>query len=273
MAHERVDLVRERDPDDRLAVAGAGDRGGRVVRPGARRAISGESPTRPGCLPCVPPVEVAAATRPCASRATAPTVLPRCVDADGRGLGAEPVVGRCEARLAGEARRRARRRASRAGPRRARRGRPGSGCGCRVSAATAPAARSLAAHERGVVERSRPCSSSAAPRPALKTGSSSSTITAACTASSASPPAARTAWPASTARCTPARAPVAVLGPPGPRPAVHDHRDHAAHDTSRRAGRRAARRDDLPARRRHERREPGLRAPAPGPARRTTWSG
>ena len=33
------------------------------------QAISGESPTRPGCLPSVPPVEVAAATRPWASRA------------------------------------------------------------------------------------------------------------------------------------------------------------------------------------------------------------
>ena len=37
-------------------------------------AISGESPTRPGCLPSIPPVEVAAATPPRASSATAPTV-------------------------------------------------------------------------------------------------------------------------------------------------------------------------------------------------------
>ena len=35
MAHQRVDLVGERDADDRLAVAGAGDRGGRVVGPRA----------------------------------------------------------------------------------------------------------------------------------------------------------------------------------------------------------------------------------------------
>src|SRR3546814_10738416 len=34
----------------------------------------GESPTRPQRLPVTPPVEVAAATWPCASRATAPTV-------------------------------------------------------------------------------------------------------------------------------------------------------------------------------------------------------
>ena len=40
-------------------------------------ATSGESPTRPGCLPLLPPVEVAAATPPLASRATAPTVPPR----------------------------------------------------------------------------------------------------------------------------------------------------------------------------------------------------
>ena len=33
VAHQRVDLVGERDADDRLAVAGAGDRGGRVVGP------------------------------------------------------------------------------------------------------------------------------------------------------------------------------------------------------------------------------------------------
>ena len=31
-------------------------------------AISGESPTRPGCLPSIPPVEVAAATPPRASQ-------------------------------------------------------------------------------------------------------------------------------------------------------------------------------------------------------------
>ena len=37
-------------------------------------AISGESPTRPGCLRRLPPVEVAAATPPWASSATAPTV-------------------------------------------------------------------------------------------------------------------------------------------------------------------------------------------------------
>ena len=40
-------------------------------------ATSGESPTRPGCLPLLPPVEVAAAMPPPASRATAPTVPPR----------------------------------------------------------------------------------------------------------------------------------------------------------------------------------------------------
>ena len=63
-------------------------------------AISDESPTRPGCLRLVPPVEVAAATRPCASRATAPTVFPRCSTRSG---GAEPVVGGgVQALLAGE---------------------------------------------------------------------------------------------------------------------------------------------------------------------------
>jgi hypothetical protein len=41
-------------------------------------AISDESPTRPGCLRLVPPVDVAAATPPWASSATAPTVFPRC---------------------------------------------------------------------------------------------------------------------------------------------------------------------------------------------------
>ncbi len=36
--------------------------------------IRGLSPTRPGALPRVPPVEVAAASRPPRSRATQPTV-------------------------------------------------------------------------------------------------------------------------------------------------------------------------------------------------------
>src|SRR6185437_12418326 len=38
----------------------------------------GESPTRPGSLPCMSPVEVAAARWPLTSRATAPTVPNRC---------------------------------------------------------------------------------------------------------------------------------------------------------------------------------------------------
>src|SRR5437867_8898208 len=38
--------------------------------------ISALSPTRPGRLPSVPPVDVAAATVPCRSRAVAPTVPP-----------------------------------------------------------------------------------------------------------------------------------------------------------------------------------------------------
>src|SRR5690242_8282918 len=36
--------------------------------------ITGESPTRPGSLPCIPPVDVPAARSPRTSRATAPTV-------------------------------------------------------------------------------------------------------------------------------------------------------------------------------------------------------
>ena len=56
-----------------------------------------------------------------------------------------------------------------------------------LSAATAPAARS-APRMIAASWTACPRSSSAAPRPALKTGSSSSTITAACTAASASPP-------------------------------------------------------------------------------------
>src|SRR4051812_14722080 len=71
-----------------------------------------------------------------------------------------------------------------------------------------------------MIEASRPiapCSSSAAPRPALNTGSSSSTITAACTAASASPPAASTACPAATARRTPS--PARSCASSGQRPA------------------------------------------------------
>ena len=56
-------------------------------------AMIGESPTRPGCLPLVPPVEVAAATPPRASRATAPTVPPPLERALALG-GPEPRLGR-----------------------------------------------------------------------------------------------------------------------------------------------------------------------------------
>ena len=199
-------------------------------------AISGESPTRPGCLPALPPVEVAAATLPRASRATAPTVPPREASPAAKAqlalLGHEPRLGRgLEPGLACERRRPARRRASRGGPRRAPRAPPGPGCGSRASTATEPAARS----SPRMIDASsvtNPCSLSAAPRPALNTASSSSTIVAACTAASASPPAASTACPASTARRTPSSARSCASAGHVARPAMDHDRDlaHARQD-------------------------------------------
>jgi hypothetical protein len=87
------------------------------------------------------------------------------------------------------------------------------------TAATAPAAR-VAPSMIEASSSTRPYSVSAAPRPALNSGSSSSTTTAASTASSAAPPAASTPWPASTAAAAPARIRSARSGseinPPAP---------------------------------------------------------
>ena len=53
VAHQRVDLVGERGADDRLAVAGAGDRGGRVVGPGpGRRSAASRRRGRGACRSC-----------------------------------------------------------------------------------------------------------------------------------------------------------------------------------------------------------------------------
>ena len=134
VAHQRVDLVRERDPDDRLAVAGAGDRGGGVVGPragGDQRRVADAA----GVL------AAAAAGGGRGGHASAgvardgadgPAAL---VVAALEGLRGAPRSGttpraRCRARPRGRRGRPTRRRASRAGPRRAppRRGAPGCGC-------------------------------------------------------------------------------------------------------------------------------------------------
>src|SRR3954470_3699276 len=57
--------------------------------------ISGESPTRPGSLLAVPPVDVPAARHPARSSATQPTVSPGCE----RGRPGEEETGRFEVSL------------------------------------------------------------------------------------------------------------------------------------------------------------------------------
>src|SRR5688500_599181 len=180
----------------------------------------GESPTRPHFLLVMPPVDVATAICPCASSATAPTVpkyLPRRSSAGApasasafsracaccscsrrlsvsnqpfstRSMSLNPsanasapssisiTCGECSITL----------RARRIGLRTVR------------TLATAPARRVWPS----IIEASSSCSPWAlntAPLPALKRGDSSSTTTAAVTASSALPPLARTALPASSA--------------------------------------------------------------------------
>ena len=166
--------------------------------------ISGESPTRPRRWPIVPPVEVAAASRPSRSRATAPTVPAAQPEVAGGehlalAVGDQPRrVAQLDAVVGRERARRRRRRAARGGRRAAPRGRRGPGCA--RPPRTPPRRRSGPCPPSPTASSSTPPSSvSAAPRPALNTGSSSSTTTAASTASSALPPAASTAWPASTA--------------------------------------------------------------------------
>ena len=70
--------------------------------------------------------------------------------------------------------------------------------------ATAPAARVRPSITAASIS-CRPSLVSTAPRPALNSGSSSSAITAAVTASSAAPPRAKAAWPASSAARSPLR--------------------------------------------------------------------
>ena len=167
--------------------------------------ISGESPTRPRRWPIVPPVEVAAASRPsrvARDRADRPGRPAEIAGGEHARAGASVTshagLAQLDAVVGGE---RARRRAHEqhvAAVARAPRGRPGPGCARPPRTATAPARRPVPS----ITEASSstpPSSVSAAPRPALNSGSSSSTTTAASTASSALPPAASTAWPASTA--------------------------------------------------------------------------
>ena len=201
--------------------------------------IMGESPTRPGALPCNPPVEVPAAMLPCRSSATTPTVPKRCTSGGssssatgtvapaggapaGRGGAGRPSFCNCltsacqrasvKKKLGSTCSRPAfAAKASAPGPiimtygdfsitARARL----MGWRVRATPATAPAFRL----EPSMMEASSsflPSEVKTAPRPALKSGSSSRTWTAASTASRAEPPWSSTFAPACVAWVSEAR--------------------------------------------------------------------
>src|SRR5205085_2043808 len=158
--------------------------------------MSALSPTRPGSLPWVPPVEVAAAEVPWRSRATAPTVpLSAATSAAGR-----PAVHRRRCRSvtsvcgshSGSPAARAKASAPSATSRTCRpssstRRASETGLAMRLTAATAPQSR----RSPSMIEASistAPALFSTDPCPALKRGRSSSVRTAASTASRARPP-------------------------------------------------------------------------------------
>ena len=162
----------------------------------------GVSPTRPGSFSCMPPVEVAAARWPRASRATAPTVPTSCraaADAAGRSARRLParalprrheqrVVVRGDPDLARERRR------ARAGEEHVvrplhDRARERDRVPHVLHDRDRAAAERLAVHDRRRRARRRRPRSASRRCPALNVGSSSSARTAASTASSAVPPA------------------------------------------------------------------------------------
>ena len=171
MTDQGVDLVGERGADDRLAVAGAGDRDGHVVGPGAggdQRRVADAARVLAGGSRRSRSRRRRRRARRARRRRPSPRAGARFwpVRNQSSGPALEP-HGRARTL------RPSRPRASRGAPRRARRGPPDrvpdpaqrSDGACRAIGA---------AHDRGVMDR-RPRSSSAAPRPALNTGSSSST--------------------------------------------------------------------------------------------------
>ena len=270
VAHERVDLVRERDAHDRLAVAGAGDRDRRVVRPRAHgdqrrvadaaRVLAVGAAGRGGRGD--PPVGVAGDG---ADR------VPALLDALG---GAEPVVG-------GACRRPCSRAKWAAGSPTSITCRPSSstaraawiGLRMPVSAATAPAARSLP-RMIDASWRIAPCSSSDAAaagvedRVVLEHDHGRLDRVERVTACVRAPrgrrrPRARTPSRARSrysGRQVPAPPCTTIVITPGTiRQSSCGAGPHAVTICQRGV--------------RHQRLEAGLRAPAPGPARRTTWRG
>ena len=175
---------------------------------------------RPRRLPNTPPVEVAAATWPRPSQATAPTVpsagrdvaqrrrVPSVTSASGGQRGTP--CRRASATAASPTRSTSRPSAITARARRI-------GFGTPATAPTAPAPSVSPVMSEASIS-TPPSAVRVEPSPALKDGSSSSTTTASTTASSAPPPRVRTLHPASVARATPARrgARSAGLSPPAP---------------------------------------------------------
>src|SRR5262245_24269204 len=188
--------------------------------------MSALSPTRPGSLACVPPVEVAAAEVPWRSSATAPTVPSRAASASGRvefhrrccrsvtsvrGSHSGMPAKRAKASAPSATSRTCRPSSS---TRRARE----IGFAMRVTAATAPESRRSPSMIDASISMA-PALFRTEPRPALKRGRSSSVRTADSTASSARPPALRIRHPASAAARTPSRSsstPSAGLAPAPP---------------------------------------------------------
>ncbi len=196
--------------------------------------MMGASPTLPGALPVMPPVEVAAASRPAASSATAPTVPKGCSPP---GWKAPEAAFAAQSGRAGAVRPSSPICASRAPQRCSVKKKAGGSASrpCARAKASAPSPISITWSERSITARATltgwreanspatapadrvepsitaasssfvPVEVKTAPRPALNRGSSSSTRTAASTASSAVPPWDRTPDPASSAAFNPAR--------------------------------------------------------------------
>src|SRR3990170_2385491 len=177
-----------------------------------------ESPTRPGYLQPVPPVEVAAARFPAASSATAPTVPAERARKTGpaetlcfslyqrstsraitssEGLQSETPISTANCSAPGPT-------SSRCSLRSSTSRATWMGLRRRSTAATAPAF-SVRPSIRMASSCTRPSRFKWEPTPASKAGSSSSASTACSQASTAAPPRASTAQPRSSARPTPAR--------------------------------------------------------------------
>ena len=182
--------------------------------------ITGESPTRPGRWPWRPPVEVAAASSPSASRHTAPTVSPSPVSRSARRRRWRSVTNSEGSRCASPhaaANASARSPASSTSGSSSRAAAAATGWRVRRTSATPPAARSLP-RIMEALSSTDPSSHSTAPYPAFSSAQSSIAITAAPTASTAPPPRSSARAPSARAAARASRYSAARSRSSGPNP-------------------------------------------------------